>query len=138
MFADYEDNGGTNKHNYYVWTSRQSTLQDYDLAIRFQLPKTFTNFESTPITLNYKTSDTNLTNNKLDFTLENGSGTTINLNNNLNLVSSANDNWEKKEITFAGSPVFQPGEWITCKIKLSTNKDGNAYVGELLFHYLGK
>lgn len=137
MFADFEDNGWTNKHNFYVWTSRQNTLQDYDLVLRFQLPKTFKNFEANPISLNLKTQNTNSLNNKIDVSIENGSGAIIPLNNNLNLRSNLADQWETKNITFSGVPVFYPGEWITCRIKLSSDKTGKAYAGELLMYYLG-
>lgn len=71
MFADYEDNGGGNKHNFYAWTSRKPVLQDYDLAIRVKLPEDFVSFDSNPINLNHKTQIANLANNKIDFSLEN-------------------------------------------------------------------
>lgn len=71
MFADYEDNGAENKHNYYVWTTRKDIMQDYNLAIRLQLPQTFSSFEKTPLVFNYKTASANLTDNKIDLSLEN-------------------------------------------------------------------
>ena len=135
MFADYEDNGGNNKHNYYAWTTRKAVIQDYDLAIRVQLPQTFSYFEATPISFNYKTWSSNVINNKIDLTIENGSGTSVALLGNTNLVSSSDNTWTNTNINFIWSPTFSAGEWITIRIKLSALNIGTAYAGELILNY---
>lgn len=137
MFADYEDNGGNNKHNFYAWTTRKTILQDYDLAIRIKLPQPFSNFENPPLTFNYKTKTNNPAQNKIDLTIENGSGASIALTGNTNLVSTTNNTWASANINFAGSPTFAEGEWLTIHIKLSTLDVGSAYAGELIFNYKG-
>ncbi len=46
-------------------------MQDYDLAIRVQLPQTFSYFEANPITFNYKTATTDRLDNKVRIALRN-------------------------------------------------------------------
>lgn len=138
MFADYEDNGGNDKHNFYAWTSRKAVLQDYDLAIRVQLPNDFIAFDNNPIQLNYKTQDTNSANNHVALSLENGTGSSITLSGNTNLVSTSNNTWSANNIAIVGNPSFSAGEFLTLRLKLSTNNLGTAYVGEITLNYLGR
>ena len=137
MFADYEDNGGLNKHNYYAWTSRKTVIQDYDLAIRLQLPKPFSSFATNPISFNYKTLSSDVAKNKIDLSIENWSGATVALMGNTDLVSSSDNTWSNTSINFIGSPTFNEGEWITIKIKLSSTDLWTAYAGELILNYEG-
>lgn len=138
MFADYENNGGGNQHNFYVWTSHNATLQDYDLVLRVQLPNDFSSFESNPIVFNYKTLTTNNTVNKIDLTLKDNAGNNVGLTDSANLVSTVANTWTTGIVNFSGSPSFSAGDYLTFYVKLSTNATGATYLGEMSLKYLGK
>lgn len=58
--------------NYYQWTSSQTTLQDYTIAVRFRLPSDFASWQtSNAIQVNYVTQVTTTADNRLDVDIRN-------------------------------------------------------------------
>ncbi|MBD3327852.1 hypothetical protein GF340_00950 [Candidatus Peregrinibacteria bacterium] len=127
-FVDTDGQPGNENINFYQWTTRQSSMQDIDMIIRVDLPQGFQSFDTNPIEIDYKTFDTNTSNNKVDVFLEDTTGTSVSLNNSADLVSST---WNSSVITFNGVPTFTAGEAITLKIKLSANNAGTAQIGRI-------
>ena len=73
MTADTTRDSTAGWMNYYEWTTAQTaTLQDYHIAVKFQLPTNFSDWAtSNAIQVNYQTEVTNNTKNKVDVTLYN-------------------------------------------------------------------
>jgi hypothetical protein len=133
-FADTDGMPGNENYNYYIWTTRQNTLQDIDLVIRVDLPDGFTSWQAVPLTFTYKTLDNNAANNVLDITMEDTAGNIIALTGASGLVNST---WTTANVTFGGAPVFTAGEPVTIHVKLSAKDIGAAYAGRLSLNYNG-
>jgi hypothetical protein len=103
-------------------------MQDIDVIIRVDLPEGFQSFDTNPVEIDYKTLDSNTSNNKVDVSIEDTTGTSVSLNNAADLVSAT---WNTSNITFNGVPAFTAGEAITLKIKLSANNAGKAQIGRI-------
>lgn len=134
------DNGGTNKYNYYEWTTNQTLQQqDVDIVISYKLPDDFISFDSTPINLLYQTEDNVAGNNQIDVQLYDTTGTAVALTGGTDLANSA-ANFTNANITFGGG-TFTAGETITLKIKLHSLKVGAtekyARVADLVLNYIG-
>lgn len=83
MTSDFEA-VGTAIHNYYEWKSSITTgLQSYDINVKIPMPFNFTGFQagvSVALTLDIKTEENTITNNKIDIILQkDGSATTSSL-----------------------------------------------------------
>lgn len=135
LIYDFIDGGGTNKRNFYEWTTRQGTLQDIDLVISFQLPQDFVSFTASPLDVTYQTSDGVTTTNRIDVSLFDTTGTAVTLTGGSNL---ANGSWTTANITFGGSPTFTAGNTITLRLKLSSTSAGWARISDVVLNYNGR
>ena len=134
----------SNFHNAYLWRTTQTSLQDYDIVVRYQLPDDFNSWDPTsPITFEYKTATTLNTDNKLDLKFYDTANVEVAaLSNNLALVSSTADTWTTYTATddINSGHTWIAGDWITLKIKnyADDTNNGAAYAGELILNYRGK
>lgn len=132
-----------NFENYYSWSSPKSQLRDYDLVLRFLLPRDFQAWdESKAVSFRYKTQYSDAKENKLDFRMFDTANKEIAFSGNEGLFSSPADTWQT--FTVASMPtknkenndaVFTAGEFVTLKIKFYSKKGGKAYAGSLVFQY---
>ena len=68
MTSDAETTQANKRMNYYEWNSSETSLQDYDVRVRFTLPNDFDSWStSNAITFNFATEANSSTNNKVDF-----------------------------------------------------------------------
>lgn len=132
--AHFVDSGGTNKYNYYDWTTRNPVMQDIDIIVSYILPPDFVSFTANPLSILYRTSDGVLATNKVDVTLYDTTGTAVSLAGGSNLANAA---WTTANITFGGAPTFTAGGTITLQIKLSTTSAGYAQSADVIFNYNG-
>ncbi len=62
--------------NYYEWNSSETSLNDYDVRVRFQLPSDFDGWGSGGVQFYFATESTSAASNKADFYIyEQSSGT---------------------------------------------------------------
>lgn len=144
--ADGSDNFGkltyyfdsTNIENAYRWQTSKGTLQDYDITLRLQVPENFVSWDATvPIEFKYRTDSTNVTNNRLDFSMLDTADTAVVLSNNTALVSLAASTWiESTNIAITGG-TWTPGDWFTISIKVSALTGAGAEAGSIVLNYDG-
>ena len=135
-FVDTDGAGAPNNFSYYQWTTRQATMQDYDIVLRWRLPDDFVSWQATPIVFRYKTTTANVAQNKLDVIIEDTTGTNIaGLTGGSNLVSTT---FTTTNIGFGGGGTFTAGSEITIYIKMSAVNAGGAFVSDFAFNYNGR
>jgi len=132
---DYADAGGTDKRNFYDWTTLKVAMQDMDVVVSFQLPLDFVSFTATPVNLNYLTSDGVLATNRVDLALYDSTGASVPVVGGSALASAA---WATAGITFGGAPTFTAGDTITLRIKLSSTSAGFARISDIVLNYNGR
>ena len=135
------DYSTTDNRNFYQWSTRQATIQDYDLVVQWPVPSDFTGFQATnPIQFDYKTTNTTLADNQLDIVnvLDTAGNALTLTGDSANLV---NTNWTTANVGYTGTPTFTPGEFITLRFNLQARKgtvNTNAFLGALKFNYQAK
>jgi hypothetical protein len=65
----------TGWQSYYQWTSAQTSLQDYTIAVRIKLPTNFSSWKATGLTVNFVTQSNISTDNKVDVVIYNDTDT---------------------------------------------------------------
>lgn len=126
-----------NNHNYYSWTTDQTTAQDYDIVVRSQLPSDFgTSFTSGSWKV-YTYVDS-LTATAISFTLQDAGGTTCYTGTQSIKPSSAGA-WQQITIADPGNGCsFAADDFVTIDLKLtavSPNSTDQVRVGELQYQY---
>jgi len=131
------DFDATNVENYYRWKTRKAAMQDYDIKVRFQVPKDFSGWDATtPIEFKYRTNTTNSADNVVDFSMQDTADAAVAMTNNTGLVSSTADQWvTSTNMTITGSPTFTAGDWFTVTIKMSATQNHPTDVGSLVLNY---
>lgn len=139
-YPDGTDNRGrllyeydnVNNENKYRWETSRSTLQDYDIVTKIQLPENFSSWDTVPIEFKYKTDTLNATDNVLDLSVLDTAGASVTLNNATGL---ANTSWTTTNITYGGTPTWTAGDWMTITIKVSATSAGGAEAGTIVLNY---
>jgi len=131
------DSEGTasNSMNYYEWSSSETSLNDYDVRVRFTLPSDFSSWGSGWVLFNYATEATGTTNNKLGFYVYEESSATVD-GSSTGQASSSAGVWNTA--TIAGSGLDEcTGAGTTCMfvIKMSSANDSYARVGDIQIIY---
>lgn len=122
----------SNKENYYKWTSTQSSLQDYNIAVRVKVPDDFSHWDGTaPIQFRYRTNASSSADNQMDVTMLDTAGSAVSLTGGADL---ANQSWTTATITGPeSSGTYTPGSYITIIIAMQarTTNSGEAHAGFL-------
>jgi hypothetical protein len=131
-----------NFKNYYEWSSNQSVLQDYTVAVQFTLPNDFSGWTTNDaITIDFNTATTNASQNKFDLIIYNAnaaSPTTPVVMRTAN-VSSVAKTWQT--LTIPGSALSgwaTAGHYGIFYIKMYAGSPGYIQVGDLDISYLSK
>ncbi|MCE7936543.1 hypothetical protein DYH10_02035 [Candidatus Saccharibacteria bacterium CPR2] len=134
--------GSGHEHNYYAWTATDSgQAQDYDIYVRYQLPKDFGGFSaSDTIKLFGWVTSTTSNYDKVELSLYDDGG---NQCGSTTTINSSNTIWENTAMTgdetaCTGIDADDAGDTITFKIKVYARNGGYARVGELSFSYYAK
>ncbi|GIW62033.1 MAG: hypothetical protein KatS3mg089_0885 [Patescibacteria group bacterium] len=142
----------SNFQNYYEWSSSQSTLNDYTIAVRVTLPRDFSAWATTDsaIKIKFNTELTTTDSNKLDVLIYN---TDISLSavdqatpvvyRQAN-VSSTQKTWS--EITISASEldsganrdIDTGGETMVIYLKMYSKNNNYVQVGDIILNYLAK
>jgi len=133
---------GSNPHQYYIVTSRQTSLNDLDIKVKVKLPEDFVSFANTgDLSFYYKNTGTNDTDSKLDILVEDDDGDSA--FNPADGQGLFNTSWTEYADEFDGAN-FDPsaGDYIYVTIRGYASKAGatyqDAYAGELVLSYTGR
>lgn len=114
--------------NFYLWSSSRTSLQDYDVLLRYTLPDHFSGWND-GMTLQYRSTSGDAANNKLDVQVYDTNGSPVSLSGSaLNLAATG---WQSTHIEFVGSPVWTAGQQILIRFKLSAKDNYQMHLGEL-------
>ncbi|KUK77511.1 MAG: putative T4-like proximal tail fiber, partial [candidate division WS6 bacterium 34_10] len=121
--------------NYYEWYSSETTLQDYDVRVRFTLPSDFASWGTNAFTFNYATEANSSTNNKVDFYVyEEGTGTVD--GSSVGKYSATAGVWTTTSV--AGSSLTDcnvAGETCVVIMRMYSANDSYVRVGDIDINY---
>lgn len=132
--------GSLYNFNYYEFTSAQTSLQDYDIYLRFRVPENFSSWvTSNALTVDFETEDTSTANNKIDVTIyQDNDADTVTSTSNASLYAST---WHSSQtggtpISFTAAQLntgltWSAGSIMTIKIKLYSKDNYFARVGSI-------
>jgi hypothetical protein len=122
--------------NYYLWTSTRPSLQDYDVFVRFQLPRDFVRWKTSsanPLRVAYRSTSASTANNKLDISVYDTSGTAVTLSGSTTNLASTS--WTTTDISFLGSPTWTAGQELLMKFHLSSGSGFQMHLGSVDLRY---
>lgn len=129
----YVDFDATAQRNFYLWTSTQSTLQDYEINIPVTLPPTFLRWRDGPLVIRYRSSTALASDNSLDVSMTDTAGQAVTLGGTpTSLASTA---WAQSSLSFGGTPTWTPGGTMMIKLKVSARDHNEMHVGPLELHF---
>ncbi|MCK5472289.1 hypothetical protein KAI54_03835 [Candidatus Gracilibacteria bacterium] len=127
-----------NSHNFYILSSAQSALNDLDIYVRIQLPDDFVSWQTTPLQIYLNSDSAEITSNQIDIFVNDTDNNAVTLSGGTDLVSSLAGIWNLKAITFEGSPVWTPGNFITIRVNMQAKDNNGIRIGEIKLNYVGK
>lgn len=132
------DSEGTsaNSMNYYEWSSSETSLNDYDVRVRFTLPADFYSWSGGGIFFSLATEATGTTNNKVDIYVYRENSATVD-GSATGLASSTAGVW-KTDTFINGADLNEcTGPTTTCMfvIKMSSANDSYVRVGDIDLNY---
>jgi hypothetical protein len=121
--------------NYYEWYSSETTLQDYDIRVRFTLPSDFAGWGTNAFTFNYATEANASTNNKVDFYIyEEGTGTVD--GSSLGKYSVTAGVWTTTSVAGSGlTDCNVAGETCVVIMRMYSANDNYVRVGDIDINY---
>ncbi|MFZ1812473.1 MAG: hypothetical protein WAU02_03070, partial [Candidatus Saccharimonadales bacterium] len=135
--------GANETYNFYKWTSPQNNNQMYSIYVTYQLPSTFKSFNSGQTSLMARTDNgSNGGAANVQMTIYRNSGTGLTPCGSATTISTGTvTSWQTKTASGAADPStcgFGPSNSIVFQIDMTTNKNANAYVGNLNFAFSNK
>lgn len=115
--------------NFYTWTSTRTSLQDYDVLLRFTLPDDFIGWDDS-MNVEYRTTSADPTNNKLDIQVYDTSGVPVTLSGSA--VNLAGTSWSSTHLEFTGTPTWTPGQEILVRLKVYAKDSFQLHLGDIL------
>ena len=120
--------------NFYLWTSTRSTLQDYDVVVRVSLPADFVRWDTTPMSVSYRTTSADAANSKVDISLFDTNGTPVTLGGSATGLASTS--WATTTPTLDPSATWTAGSEFLVKFKLYAKDNYQAHVGSIKLKYI--
>lgn len=130
MFLDHDS---TTKRNFYHWTSTNTTLQDHDVIMRITLPQQFNGWDSSPFSMQYRSTSANATDNALDIQVFDTNGSPVTLSGTS--TGLANTSWSTASLTWGGTPTWTPGEQFTIVFRLYAKNNYQMHLGDFTIQY---
>lgn len=135
MTSDAESNHLQDNMNFYEWNSSETSLNDYDIRLRFTIPDDFDSWATTAMTFNYLTEATGTTNNKIDFYVYEEGASSADAFDTDNASATA-DTWTTA--TIAGSSLTDcnaVGETCMLIFRMYSANDSYTRVGDIDITY---
>jgi hypothetical protein len=134
MTSDAEGSG-SNSMNYYEWNSSETTLQDYDVRVRYTIPSDFDSWRTNAFTLNYATEANSSTNNKVDIYVYLESSGTVD-DSSTGQYSSSAGVWTTTNIQGADlGDCNAAGETCLLLIRMYSANDSYTRIGDIDVNY---
>lgn len=117
-------------HNYYQWGTNQGSAQDYDVWVRWRIPENFAAWDSNPVQVYGRRTDT--TNNAVTVYVYDTAGTL----NNAGGTQVAGTAWTQTAVSLSGG-TWTAGSYMTFRVVLNADTGGDrVHVGEINLNYL--
>lgn len=118
-----------NLKNFYTWTSTRTSLQDYDVLLRFTLPEDFSGWNDS-MTIEYRSTSADSANNKLDVQVYDTIGVPVSLSGSaLNLAGTS---WSSAHIEFTGTPTWTAGQEMMVRLKVHAKDGFQMHLGDIV------
>jgi hypothetical protein len=138
MTSDGEIDYHDDYMNYYEWNSSETTLQDYDVRVRFTIPSDFASWGTNAFTLNFATEAAASTNNMVDIYVYEESAETVD-DSNINQYSSSAGVWQTANIQGADlGDCNAAGETCLILIRMYSANDNYVRIGDIDVNYTRK
>jgi hypothetical protein len=145
LAADGSDNTGSmtsdaegtssDSMNYYEWSSSETTLQDYDIRVRFTLPSDFVSWDTDAVIFNYATETTSSADNKADFYIYEESTATVDASFT-DRVSSTAGVWGSATIPNTSlTDCDTAGETCVLILRSYSKNDNYTRIGDITLKY---
>jgi cytoskeletal protein CcmA (bactofilin family) len=122
--------GSSVSNNFYRWSSTRSSLQDYWISTRVQVPKSFVRFDThSGVVIRIRTATTSAADNYLTFRLVDTAGSPVAVGVNANLVSTTAGTWRQLSVTGVTSGTYTPLGYITLLFKVAAKSTGTTDLG---------
>ncbi len=125
-------------NNFYLWTSTKTALQDYDMLMRLPVSSSFARWRNDggnySLTLSYRSTSANATDNKLDIEVFDTNGVPVTLSGtSTGLVSTS---WTTVNLNFSASSTWTPGQDMMIRLKVYAKDNFQMQVGSLKLKYV--
>lgn len=130
LYVDFDTDA---QRNFYLWTSTQSSLQDYQVNVPITLPATFVRWRDDPIILSYRSSTASTSDNSLDVTMKDTAGQAVTLTGGATGLTSTS--WAQTTLNFSGTPTWTPGGTAVLTFTVSAKGNHEIHLGNLELHY---
>jgi hypothetical protein len=132
------DNAGSSNDwmNYYEFNSSETSLNDYDVRLRFTLPEDFSSWDTNGIVVDFVTESTSTANSQLDLYVYLESSAVLDTSNTGN-ASSVAGTWET--VTISGSSLTDcndAGETCLLIMRMYSKDDYYTRIGDITFDYV--
>jgi hypothetical protein len=131
----YVSHDTINVRNFYLWTSTNAALQDYDVITRVTLPSDFVRWKAKyPLIVFYRSTSADNTNNKLDISVFDTNGVPVALSGSTTGLASTS--WASTNIEYTGAPpTWTAGQDFLVKFKLSAKSTFQMHLGSFKIQY---
>lgn len=130
LYVDFDD---VADRNFYLWTSTQSTLQDYQINVPITLPPTFLRWRDDPIAVHYRSTTASSSDNRLDIALKDTAGQAVTLSGGS--AGLASTSWAQSSLGFGGTPTWTPGGTAMITLTVSAKASNEIHLGTLELHF---
>ena len=121
--------------NYYEWNSSETSLQDYDIRLRFTIPHDFSSWGANAFTLNFATEAATATNNKVDIYVYEENSSTVD-SSSMNKYSTVAGAWQTTSLLGADlSNCNAAGKKCLVLIRMYSANDNYVRVGDIDINY---
>lgn len=124
--------GALGTDNYYHWTTSKATLQSYTIAVRVQVPKNFSHWETASgLLMRVRTSTTTAADNHITVRLLDTTKTNVSLGSADAVKSSTAGAWRTNIVTGLAGGTYTPLGYITLLIKVAATSTGYTDLGAI-------
>jgi len=126
---------GTNRTNYYKWTTAQGTNQSYDVVVQVPVPNDFSAWSgSTPLCINAYTSNT--TNGTITGqVIKSDTFTDSNYSSFHSFTPGSTSTWTPSCYNLESSG-YNAGDYLTVRIRMQSPNGGDVRIGNVYMDYL--
>ncbi len=130
LYVDFDD---VAQRNFYLWTSTQSSLQDYQINVPITLPPTFLRWRDEPIVVQYRSTTASAADNRLDISMTDTAGQAVTLTGGTAALAATT--WTESGLGFSASPTWTPGGTAMLRFTVSAKDSKEIHLGLIQLHF---